>query len=787
MSITRRLAANVFIAAGLAINLCLLSRPALAQAYSLTVLHYFSDGSVANDGREPEGPVILANDGNFYGTTSQGGTTTNPNSAGSGTVFQMTPSGAVTILHSFMDGSVTNDGESPNGALVQGLDGNLYGTTFRGGAFNGGTVFKITLAGVVTILHSFGNGTDGTDALGTLVQASDGTFFGTTRGGGTVGGGTVFSITPTGTYAKLHDFDGSNDGNTPNKELTDGHDGFYYGTALVGSPSGHGTIFKVTPSGTFTVVHSMSAAEGNPGSGLVLGNDGNLYGTGKNNVFKVSTSGTLAIVHTFTGIAPDGDRPASTLVKDSSGTLYGAFQDDAVNNYGGVYSIDSSGTFNRVYTYVHFQFGAAPLTSLMVTPSGDIYGTSVSAAAYPGTVFKLHNSGSGGPTTHFFVLADPLPTGGWQAGVPFNVDVSARDAIDNIASGYTGTVHFTSDDPKAVLPADSSLVNDHGTFSVTMYTAGSITATDTVTSTITGNGPVPVDPIALVIGVPHSVTAGAPFNFTVTALDTMQNSIATLYTEALAFGSNAPRSTLPATSALANGTGNFSATLTHTGTTSANFKLHAANANGAVSGTSPTIVVIPAAAAAFAVSIPSVIQSGVPFNVSVVAKDAYGNTATGYSGAVHFSSSDGTAVLPANSTLTSGAGLFTVTLKTAGSQSLAVTDTVSAGIHGTSNTSTVLGAIQLRLTAPAHVTAGTPFNFTVLALDRYYRVVPGYSGTITFYSNAHGATLPANSTLTNGSGTFSATLPLSGSFKISGSDTLNVSIRGTTAAIMAGP
>ena len=171
----------------------------------MTTLASFNQAS----GFAPSSPLIQATDGNFYGTTPEGGA----NYPGFGTVFKITPSGTLTVLHSF-DGA---DGERSFAALVQGTDGNFYGTTsFGGGNPNyGGTVFKITPSGTLTTLHSFGSG-DGSGASAGLIQATDGNFYGTTSGFGVNNLGTVFKITPSGTLTTLHTFDGA-DGNCPTR------------------------------------------------------------------------------------------------------------------------------------------------------------------------------------------------------------------------------------------------------------------------------------------------------------------------------------------------------------------------------------------------------------------------------------------------------------------------------------------------------------------------------------------------------------------------------------------
>ncbi len=214
---------------------------------SVAILHSFGDGSVANDGHVPLTSIIEAEDGNFYGTTTFGG-------AGmQRTVFKMTPSGMVTILHSFSDGSVMNDGAEPQAALIQASDGDFYGTTQLGGASpNNGTVFKVTPSGVLTVLHSFGDGTvanDGSQPLSSLLQAADGSFYGTTFFGGFRLGGTVYKITPEGHVTILHSFPDSGvtaDGEAPYGSLVRYTDGSYYGTTAGGvAENSRGTVFRM--------------------------------------------------------------------------------------------------------------------------------------------------------------------------------------------------------------------------------------------------------------------------------------------------------------------------------------------------------------------------------------------------------------------------------------------------------------------------------------------------------------------------------------------------------------
>jgi uncharacterized repeat protein (TIGR03803 family) len=212
-----------------------------------TVLHSFIGSP---DGDEPYAGLVQASDGNFYGTTSTGGTNTGNEY---GTVFQLNiTNGILTTLHTFVGGS--HDGSDPEGALVQGLDGNLYGTTAAGGPGDHtdageGIVFRISPSGSYTNIHSFpAFSGDGVEPVAGLVLGSDGNFYGTTQGGGTPisnNGGTVFRISPTGTYSNLYSFTRGGDGGFPYGGLVQGSDGNFYGTTESDGTNGYGTVFKL--------------------------------------------------------------------------------------------------------------------------------------------------------------------------------------------------------------------------------------------------------------------------------------------------------------------------------------------------------------------------------------------------------------------------------------------------------------------------------------------------------------------------------------------------------------
>jgi uncharacterized repeat protein (TIGR03803 family) len=297
---------------------------------TLTVLYSFS--SSADGGYAPYSALIQGSDGNLYGTTADGGAN------GGGTVFKITLAGALTVVYSFsLSGT---DGLAPLAGLIQASDGNFYGTTQEGGTNNAGTVFKVTPAGVETLLHSFGGtGTgDGFAPQAALIQGTDGNFYGTTSDGGAHNFGTVFKVTPAGVESVLYSFgaSGNSDGNEPEAALIQGSDGNFYGTTRVGGANGAGTVFKITPAGVETVIYSFPAINGtnsaDPESGLFQGSDGNFYGTTVNGggdnvgtIFKVTPSGVETLLYSFGSQSGDGTTPrcSSGLIKGTDGHLYG--------------------------------------------------------------------------------------------------------------------------------------------------------------------------------------------------------------------------------------------------------------------------------------------------------------------------------------------------------------------------------------------------------------------------------------------------------------------------------
>ena len=367
------------------------SRPAAAQTFTTLLSFNGTDGANSSAG------LIQATDGNFYGTTSEGGAHSN------GSVFRITPAGVLTTLYSFCSQSACADGANPAGALIQATDGNLYGTTELG------TVFRITLGGAFTTIGATG----GQDPIAALVQGKDGNFYGTTSHGGSavkctlrpgyrVTCGTVFKITPAGVTTTLAEFTQAT-GYEPSSPLIQGTDGNFYGATPEGGANypGFGTIFKVTPTGTLTVLHSFDATDGEKSfAALVQGKDGNFYGTtsfggGNANfsgtVFKITPTGAFTTLHSFDGA--DGSGASAALIQANDGNFYGTTSGFGSNNLGTVFKITPTGALTTLHSFdgADGQLSYAPLVQ---GSNGDLYGTTEFGASTAcsegcGTIFRL--------------------------------------------------------------------------------------------------------------------------------------------------------------------------------------------------------------------------------------------------------------------------------------------------------------------------------------------------------------------------------------------------------------
>lgn len=311
------------------------------------------------------------------------------------------------VLHSFSG----DTGVSPNAGLMQGTDGNFYGTTRAGGTFGLGTVFQINGLGTLTTLHSF-MGPDGEFPPGALIQSSDDDFYGTTRYGGTEGRGTVFRIDSSGSLTTIHSFM-LGEGEHPEVGLVQGSDGKLYGTTTYGPfdidyPDSYGTVFRIETSGSLTTLHKFTPDDGQwPVAGLVQGGDGFFYGMTRNGgisggggcgtVFRMDSAGSLTTLHTFTG--DDGSTPAFALVQGIDGAFYGTTPNwDCTRppgTYGTVFRINSSGSLTILHRFTGDD-GAFPWNGVIQGSDGNFYGTTSGRGSGDpfGTIFRLDSSGT---------------------------------------------------------------------------------------------------------------------------------------------------------------------------------------------------------------------------------------------------------------------------------------------------------------------------------------------------------------------------------------------------------
>ena len=450
-----------------------------------------------NDGGNPSAGLVQGRDGYFYGTTEDGGANY------SGTVFKISTNGTLISLYSFTG---TNDGAYPQAALAQGTDGYFYGTTIAGGNTNlnnygglsgYGTVFKINDSGTLTSLHSFA-GYDGETPQSALVQGSDGNFYGTTTYGGNTslnsgfGYGTVFKISTNGVLTKLYSFGSIQDTNGnpldgayPGAVLVRGADNYFYGTTSQGGTlnydPGYGTVFKISTNRVLQTLHVFGTVTNgsgqfldgvNPGS-LAQGSDGSFYGTtaqfmitfpfdfviSYSTVFKISTSGVLETLYSFSPyytIEGFSYSPAVYLVQGSNGNLYGTIHQVpsfgspyATSGSGSVFKLCTNGVLNTLHSFNYLQDGDGAGPNMLVqSRDGNFYGTTSSfgPGGY-GTIFRLTIV----PEFQTLTLTNGTLTLTWstEAGGIYQLQSSASLNIPNWtnlgspATATNGTLTFT--------------------------------------------------------------------------------------------------------------------------------------------------------------------------------------------------------------------------------------------------------------------------------------------------------------------------------------------------------
>ena len=363
----------------------------------LTTVYNFCSGSgcVSGGFNYPQGAggLVQATNGDLYGTTWGGG------AYGNGAVFGISPSGKLITQYSFCAQSGCPDGSNPYFGLVPATDGNLYGVTDAGGANGYGTVFKITPAGELTTLYSFcavSGCADGSLPYAGLVQATDGNLYGTTRSGGASGAGTVFKITLSGNLTTLYSFSGAADGANPQATLAEAPNGSLYGTTY-GGGTGSGTIFTIALNGTLTTLHTFNGSDGGASqAAFIVATDGNLYGTSKfggaagdGTIFEITPSGTFTTLYAFSG--SDGVWPNSALVQATDGKLYGTTEIGGTSGLGTIFKITLGGKLATLYQFTGPSSGGNNVyAGLAQATNGHLYGTTEQGGTSgEGTVFRL--------------------------------------------------------------------------------------------------------------------------------------------------------------------------------------------------------------------------------------------------------------------------------------------------------------------------------------------------------------------------------------------------------------
>jgi uncharacterized repeat protein (TIGR03803 family) len=343
----------------------------LAQAQTFTVLYTFSGGA---DGAYPRA-IIRDIHGDLFGTTGSGGSSNN------GTVFKLSRTGKETVLYSFSGGT---DGGNPSTGLIEDAKNNFYGTTIAGGASGNGTVFKLGSTGKETVLYSLKGGADGALPFAGVILDARGNLYGTTIGGGAYGGGTVFKVNKTGKETVLHSFGKGSDGMVPNAGVVRDASGNLYGTTEYGGAWGYGTVFRLSATGKEKVLYSFKGGTdaAGPYAGVIRDLTGDLYGTtyyggvfGAGTVYKLSRTGKETVLHSF-GEGSDGAKPFVGVMEDAKGNLYGTTVYGGATNYGTVFELSKSGKQETVlYSFPNATDGAFPYAGVLRDAEGNLYGS----------------------------------------------------------------------------------------------------------------------------------------------------------------------------------------------------------------------------------------------------------------------------------------------------------------------------------------------------------------------------------------------------------------------------
>jgi uncharacterized repeat protein (TIGR03803 family) len=433
----------VFTWAGVAL---VVAATTMATAQTYTDLYNF--GTNPGDPASPTytGMIAQGRDGNLYSTAPYGGANND------GAVFRITPTGTLTVVHSF-DGT---DGANPWAGLTMGTDGNFYGVTLVGGKFGYGTIYKITPEGSLTTLYSFTNGADAAAGAAQPIQGLDGNFYGVADGPGLYTNGVVYKITPSGVFTILHSFDGPH-GSHPDAPLVQGSNGDFYGTTYWGGTNGYGTIFRISPSGNFEVLFNFVQFDQNPEGPMIQGSDGAFYGTttefdNGGIVFRITDPGGLTVLYDFSAGTPYGG-----LVQATDGLFYGTTAPARYSGGPSIFRISSTGAFATLYDF-ETATGTNSVSTQVQHTNGLLYGDTNAGGTFGLGVFYSFDVGLG-PFVTF------LPAAG----------VVGR-TIDILGQGFTGTTGVSFNGTPATFTVSSD------TFLTASVPAGATTGFVTVTA-----------------------------------------------------------------------------------------------------------------------------------------------------------------------------------------------------------------------------------------------------------------------------------------------------------------
>jgi uncharacterized repeat protein (TIGR03803 family) len=451
-----------------------------SSAQTFAVIQSFN----GTDGSAPEDTLTQGVDGNFYASAANAGT----QEFGNGTAVKISSAGAITTLYSFCDDNGCSDGCNPSAGLLQATNTGVYGSTRGCGLFGGGTIYKVGSAPGMTTVYNFcalTNCADG-DFPNGLIQGSDGNFYSTTLLGGTHAGpsqgGTVYKMTPQGVLTTLYNFcsqPNCADGDQPGS-LVQATDGNFYGTTVIGGSLGEGSFFKITPHGVFTSLYGFCAlgdcSDGREPGQIIQATDGDFYGTtgiggnlnckgvGCGVIFKITSAGVLTTLYTFCNASgcADGSGPGG-LIQGTDGNFYGTTGAGGSHNVGTIFEMTPAGVLTTLHNFVRVD-GENPV-GLVEATSGNFYGTAMSGGTSGnGTVFRLN--------TGLAPFAKTVPTMGRVGSI---VLILGNNLAGTTSVTFNGTdASFTVISPSAIrttVPAGAT----NGSVQVTIPT-GTLTS-----------------------------------------------------------------------------------------------------------------------------------------------------------------------------------------------------------------------------------------------------------------------------------------------------------------------